>query len=655
MIVYCGKGEKVNNSNDFICEFETSYFTDKDTINIYEDSTYSQYLFYGENDTYKINLLNKDFDLIYLDMMIFSGDADLILPTYQNISHKYYLSNKIFYSIHLNTNNKPDFLEFIVNAIDKTFYMVNYQLIKNGVSEEKNIIESGYNYITSKYIDSNSVLEGNKKIIDLKNFEHGYQTPYLATFYSPNCKFSVQEKMNVSTVDNYYAQVIFEPKINPKDDNETYSFSYTILADNNLQYSKTFCMVYVAGIELLESDLEWNSRSISLSEGVPHRHTFMENYRFISYAYHISDITNTLVINFNLIDKTLFSATISIRGKTISLFEIYRNTQLYLDKDNYFDNYCEPFEVCTVNVLIKMINSEKEKTVEVTMYQIDKTPFYLEKNVIKDDILNGNYPKHYYFDINDKEYGDITLDFKRGSGFIFASIQDSHLNNPMNNPDWRGIYHFPTTIEESLKFDIYNKKIIINPENTTQCENGCFVLITIVSNVRYYGIYDDPKTPFRISIIPRVIQKDSEISIVKINVNEFIIGDIVSASSGKSRYDYYTVTLPFESEYIIFDWQADNPYLLINVGNERPLKNLAHISYPPIAKDFVYKINKSDIIKKGNITTNTLEGVQLTIGISSDINDSIESSPYAFKIFMPLDTTPKYIGEIIHIRSDQKV
>ena len=246
MIVYCGKGEKVNNSNDFICEFETSYFTDKDTINIYEDSTYSQYLFYGENDTYKINLLNEDADLIYLDMMIFSGDADLILPSFQGTAHKYYLSNKVFYSIHLD-NNKPDFLEFIVNAIDKTFYMVNYQLIKSGVSGEKNIIESGYNYITSKLIESNYVLEGNKKIIDLKNFEHGYQTPYLATFYSPNCKFSVQleysnsDKRTIKTTDNNFAQIIIDPNVNPEDyDKETYSFSYSILADNNLQYSTIF-------------------------------------------------------------------------------------------------------------------------------------------------------------------------------------------------------------------------------------------------------------------------------------------------------------------------------------------------------------------------------------------------------------------------------
>lgn len=30
------------------------------------------------------------------------------------------------------------------------------------------------------------------------------------------------------------------------------------------------------------------------------------------------------------------------------------------------------------------------KTLELTMYQIDKTPFYLEKNAVKQDVLHGN-------------------------------------------------------------------------------------------------------------------------------------------------------------------------------------------------------------------------------------------------------------------------
>ena len=99
-------------------------------------------------------------------------------------------------------------------------------------------------------------------------------------------------------------------------------------------------MLYVAGLELFKSNLESISRSISLSEGVPHRHTFDEEHTFISYAYHVSDITRTLVVNFNLIDKTFFSATITIRNGETKVFTIYRNSQLYFNEVKDFKGTC---------------------------------------------------------------------------------------------------------------------------------------------------------------------------------------------------------------------------------------------------------------------------------------------------------------------------
>jgi hypothetical protein len=78
MIVFCAQGGKKEIfDEDTFCEFETSYFTNLDTINLYEDIGFSQYLLKGEKDNYKINLYGEDAELIYLDMMLFSGDADL--------------------------------------------------------------------------------------------------------------------------------------------------------------------------------------------------------------------------------------------------------------------------------------------------------------------------------------------------------------------------------------------------------------------------------------------------------------------------------------------------------------------------------------------------------------------------------------------------
>lgn len=59
--------------------------------------------------------------------------------------------------------------------------------------------------------------------------------------------------------------------------------------------------------------------------------------------------------------------------------QVYRNIQLYIRK-NDFKGLCVEQEVCTVTIKIEMESTKNlTKTLELTMYQIDKTPFYLEK------------------------------------------------------------------------------------------------------------------------------------------------------------------------------------------------------------------------------------------------------------------------------------
>ena len=664
IIVYCGEGFKDESfGEDMYCEFQTSYFTDLEKVYLPPDNTFTQYLYYDESDKYSINLVNEDADKIYLDMMLFSGDSDLIIPSYYSgvTAHKYYLSNKIFYSIQFEkSKNKPNYLDFEVKASNKTFYMIQYKLLKSSSSDDMNTITSGINYITSKQYDDSGKAT---KHIQLLNFKPEHRLPYLVTFYSPNCFFDVvwqkhnsPEKQTI-TSDSSVSQYIIDED---STDIEKFDFYYTIKKDAYSQYPTKFCMVYVAGLELSSSLEKWNKRSISLSEGIPHRYTYNQTYPLIFYSYQISNHSQTVVLNFNLIDNYYFYIYIYINNINVKNETVYRNSQIIF-KENELNTYCDirenKFEVCTVDVGIQMGDTTKEITMEFTIYQVNSNPFYLGKNVVTDDVVNGNYPKHYYFDISKGEYGDITLDFKRGSGFIYASVEKQILAPPMNNPDWRGIYHFPTTIEESLKFVTYGKKVIISQDNTTKCDNGCYVLITVVSNVRYYGQMDDPDTLFRISLNPRIMKNDQTIPKVRINVYDFIIGDI-SSDVEKREYDYYSIILPYISEKVFFDWQADGPSLLINVGKDRPTKGKAHFEFDYLGSDSVYSISRENISEKINKSANdTIKEVELTIGIYSDIIDSIYSSPYAFKVFMPLLMAEgtKDIMQMIHIRTDQKV
>ena len=401
-----------------------------------------------------------------------------------------------------------------------------------------------------------------------------------------------------------------------------------------------------------------NDKTILLSEGVPHRFTFNNEYPFIVYSYHVSDISKTLVLDFNLIDKEFYIISVDINENNVQNTKIYKNGQLYL-KEEDFKNICIDSETCKVKVKVQIQDASREGTIELTMYQIDEVPFKLVKNEIKNDILIGNKFKYYYLEISKEEYGDITLDFKRGSGNIYASIVPKKKDRPVNDVKYIYEYKFPKNTDESLQYLAYGKKILISNDDTKYCPNdGCYVLISIKSNLRYYGIYDDEDTPFRISITPRIFLNDEDIPIptVKIHLNEFIIGDINKIE--KLKYDYYSISLPYDSEYVIIDWQADSPNLIINVGAIRPTIKKCHFIFPPIGHDSVIQLKKDDILQLEGIYKDSLKDVELTIGIYSNYTDSIQLSPYAFKLYMPKiynDENLKYVNKIIHIRSDQKV
>ena len=437
-----------------------------------------------------------------------------------------------------------------------------------------------------------------------------------------------------------------------------------------MKYQDKFCIVYVTGFELSEPEYQCNNRSISLSEGVPHRFIFSPNYQFITYAYHISDKLKKLVLNFNLIDKGEFNVITYLKDEMLRTDKVYKNTQLYFDLPNIKNNYNYD-GIWTIIVQIQMVSLDKERMVELTIYQIDDNPFYLEKNLVQNDILHGNQSKHYFFEIGKEEYGDISLDFKRGSGNIYANIQKRKLYNKnyeenkkfkniIDENKWRGIYYFPNRAEESLKYHTFGKEIIINKNDTEECDMGCYVLITIKSNLNYDSKMDNETASFRISIIPRIIQKNKAIESpkVRISLNEFIIGNIMDEQNENRKYDYYTITLPYDSNFVNFDWQSESSILMINIGEKRPKINESDFEFPFLGQDIVYEIEKKNILNKGNLPRiNSLKGLNLTIGIYSNDSDSIYSSQYAFKIFMPPIVSDAYksASKIIHIRSDQKV
>ena len=688
MIVKCREGPKYKNKTADYCIFETAIFTNKDRLKLKETETFTQLLLTKESDLYTVDFEHEDgVNKVYLDLFVFSGDVRFKIDDQvaDRAAHKYFMANKIFYSIdakELQKTGKKK-IDFSVIAEKNSFYVISYQLVKAG-EENLNIRESGVNFVESIAIEDSTSDKESAKYVYLQNIRTDVGAPFLASFYSKNCKFVVtryddpQNPKPIETI-GQFAQVI----IKDNDDayyNDKYAFEIKVMTHDVSFYDNKLCMVYISGLEL-ENKNTGGQRSISLSEGVPHSYIFTKEYTSISYSYHLSDTSNPVVIDFNLIDKSTFKVEILFNYFSFKNATIFRNQQLFIYSDE-LKNSCEKDEVCTINVFIKLEDPKQVATVtkriETTISQVGGAPTYLGKNVLRQDILIGDRPKYFYLDIGKRESGDITINYKRSSGNIYASIVKKDELTEVEKADWRGIYKFPRSMENSLRYEAYLKKIIIEPDNTDHCDQGCYVLITVQSsNLRDLNYTDERNTtiPYRITIIPRIVQSGfknyEEIPSVIIPLNEYIIGNVetIGKTESDTLYYFYSVMLPFESEYLNIDWQADSPALLINCGPEKPLLNKHDFIFNSTQYDTILSLSKSQLLKKcndrGMELKDTIKFLNLSLAIYSKKVDTLYTSVYAFKLFMPptYKTEPKteeqkkekIAFEILHIRSDQKV
>ena len=679
MIVKCREGAKYKNKTSDYCIYETAIFTNKDRLILKETETFSQLLLKNETDLYTVDFEGEDnVEKVQLDLTVFSGDVRFKIEGENEIKHihEYFLANKIFYCLHPKNLNNTKKIEFKVIAEKNSFYTISYQLVKPG-EENINIRESGVNFVESISIGE---YDKDYKVIYLQNVRNNVGTPFLASFYSKNCQFlitRVDDPNNPQYLDVYgdFAQVIIKED-DPYYYNDKYAFQLQFLTTDVSYYDKKVCMVYVSGLEL-ENKNTLGQRTISLSEGVPHSFVFSQDYYLISYSYHITDTSKPVVIDFNLIDKSIFNVNIRFNYHDFRNYTVYRNQQLFILSNELVDN-CFKDEVCTINIFIQQEQSNPNlsklpKRLETTITQVDGAPIYLSKNILRKDFLVGDHPKYYYLDIGSEEMGDISINYKRSSGNIYAKIVKKDELKEDKNANWRGIYTFPRSRENTLRYETYLKKILISPEDTKECTKGCYVLITVQSsNVRDINYIDEKNStiPYSITITPRIIQSNLQtfknIPKVTIPLNEYIIGNIETSNDEEKLYYYYDVMLPFESEYLMIDWQAVSPVLLINVGIENPSINKYDFRFNSTDNNRIIRISKVELIDKykkktnGTLNIDSIRFLNLSLAIYTQKIDSIYTSIYAFKLFMPptyhlKDTGEKVGVELIHIRSDQKV
>ena len=75
-------------------------------------------------------------------------------------------------------------------------------------------------------------------------------------------------------------------------------------------------------------------------------------------------------------------------------------------------------------------------------------------------------------------------------------------------------YKFPTTVNESLQFLGYIKKILIKKEDTKICKEGCYLLLSLKTSILSEKYFDFREHPFTIIVKTKSSEKVEDIPII---------------------------------------------------------------------------------------------------------------------------------------------
>ena len=658
--------EEGGNDDDSYCEFETSIFYKDQDITLVEDEEFSKFVVSGEKGKFYADLKSgRQVQRLTFDIMIYSGDVsfncygdngELVSDLKEDVQisyDKYYLSNKIYFHVNLaQTRASKVVVEYVASI--NSFFTIQYEIGSHNLEKLQEYVLSGESYLVQ--IDPTSISK--RKEVYLSNRFYSHENPFLANFFALNCDFEVIRNEKEITFADGYAQEILD-KTTSGYKSENYHYSIKITEADLSNYNHKMCMLYMAGYEIEPSI----NREIIVGENINQQIIFQNNFKKIRFLYPHANPRKDLTVHFNVIDKEFYNYEIYANKVKMSFGTITRTNTLYL-KGNAILNHCNDNTLCAIIVQVEYASSIIQKTnpmIEVTIREILNTPTYLQKGQAKLDYVCGDRFYYLYTDIGKNEIGEITLNFLREFGNIWAKVVRKDKTDAEEEANWRGIYRMPSADwEDSLPYDGYTKKLIVTPDLTNDCIEGCYLLISIqISQIGEY-VDDDKFYPF--SILTRITPDNrayTDIPKVVIQVDEFVVGS-VEVSTNERIFEFFQIWLPHDSNTVEFDWQSSVAGLYINYGDTRPTTKNAHEKLLPPGKDSVLTLKKEDILakmkeKKIEIPyTNSLEDVSLVIGVWTDITDSIDTELYSLRVHQPQLPTDDEL-DITEVKTDQKI
>ena len=634
--VYCADEEG--------CQIRIHY-TSKD-IQLKENQNHAKYLKEGDNDIYELELIEnpKEGDKLEINLDIFSGDVSIQFPS-QLMQNNY---DYIFYG----TSEK-----YIFNCTDIKEHQIKFSIIGRQYS---------YYVISYRYIEADkhfsSIGEGGLLFQAIKGgvyktrvfqFWHNNPTksniPYIVNFFPINCEIEVsylkeEEKRPIKPNSlGYFEDILLSNTEHTGDYYDFYpKYEVTFKQFKRNKPKDNYCYFYAGASESSEEIPTF------LRENLPFKTSLSKKIKTAHFSWPYPYIKGDVEIKINLGKEK----TLEIRANQL-VRTISKSSTIELPAD-LLDYSQESFNRTTIDLEVSIkdenIKDDDVVPIEISLSSSRKTPQIIEKGILRMTASNDDSINYFYFDVQSGEEGEISLDFKRGNGIMFAKITKKQ-SEIADEKAWRKKVILPTdkNFDEKLKFNPLTNKIKYNSEVTKDCgDSGCFIVFGVKTTIDIKAFKSLFVSEYNIMV--KYIEKGEENLpkvAIEIPINEFINGFVEDTSTNK-YYDAYNLEILDSYEGIEIEYKSSNATMSISWENDYKTQSSCGI-YPNTNEVQILKIKVKERCND-LLIPDQLKGAKFRFVISTDKLQNDNNSPYYFRV------RPIYKGRphVIDINSDKE-
>ena len=669
-VVQCMKAENNDDKNvqymDSLCDFNSLIYKKDSSIELIEEKFFNQYALIDEEYNYKIKLGKEtDIQKVFIDIMTYVGDVKINIDQITKglgIDADIYDSvNKIFISV--KTNGAPlEELNFSIKGLNNTYYtiLVTFATSKNDVdSFITNELQSGMPYLVTVDNEKTSEFSSANKIIKFQNNRVLDALPYMVNFYSLNCEIDVvgvndeDEEIKLEKFEHFSHDLV-TPEDEDRYINQKYEYRIKVENPDPSEYEQNLCKIFASSIELSNNHDDY-TRDILIPDNIIQQVMYnKKNSKHLSFGYVHVDFKNDLLIKFNLKHTAKYIVQLYYENKERDkeAVTIVADNMLYIHSDEWTEICKDNSRVCYIQLDITL---EETKDYESPVLELSIKSMgshfvdYIPKNHLKLDYVQNNIPQYYYTEIGQNEEGFIIANFMRGSGKVMARLVKKDSKEAEKGANWREKYKLPDEddLNDLLTMQPFTEKLSFS--TGYECLNGCYLLISVISDVisKTINLPSGRNYPYSI-IVQSCSSNAASIPSVRIPIDEYIVGSI-EAKASTLITQYYSVWLNADAKNVVIDWQSDGGRAYINVG-EKKSGTSTEFTIDNLGKDRIYKLSRKDILEKVP-SANSLQGIVLTIAVWTNLVDSIFTTPFSFAVHLENEET----DEIYRVNSDQKV